>query len=96
MATTFMDTDKMKNVANGFEGVSNVLKAVSMALQAAMVALKVASFISFGATAWMERWVSNIQPKVENLGKKTGEISNDIEKAIANHQAASRAGESFS
>jgi hypothetical protein len=48
MATTFMDTDKMKNVANGFEGVSNVLKAVSMALQAAMVALKVASFISFG------------------------------------------------
>lgn len=95
MATTFMDTDKMKNVSNGFEAVSNTLKAVSMALQAAMYALKFASFISFGATAWMERWVSNLQPKVENLGKKTGEIGQDIEKAIANHQAASQAGNSF-
>lgn len=95
MATTYMDTDKMKNVSNGFEGVSNTLKAVSMALQAAMYALKFASFISFGATAWMERWVSNIQPKVENLAKKTGEISQDIDKSIANHQAASQAGNSF-
>jgi hypothetical protein len=95
MATTFMDTDKMKNVSNGFDGVSNVLKVVSMALEAAMMALKAAAFISFGATLWMERYLANIKPKVDNLAKKTHEISEDINKAIQMHTAASQAGNSI-
>lgn len=95
MATTFMDTDKMKNVANGFETVSGTLKMVSMALDAAMMALKAAAFISFGATMWMERYLSNIKPKVDALAKKTGEISKDINKAIQMHTAASQAGNSI-
>jgi hypothetical protein len=95
VATTFMDTDKMKNVSNGFEGVSQVLNVVSMALEAAMMALKAASFISFGATLWMERYLANIKPKVDALAKKTGEISQDITKAIQMHTAASEAGNSI-
>jgi hypothetical protein len=95
VATTFMDTDKMKNVSNGFEGVSQVLNVVSMALEAAMMALKAASFISFGATLWMERYLANIKPKVDNLAKKTGEISQDITKAIQMHTAAAEAGNSI-
>jgi hypothetical protein len=95
MATTYMDTDKMTNVKNGFEAVSNTLKVVSMALEAAMMALKAAAFISFGATMWMERYLANIKPKVDTLAKKTGEISQDIGKAIQMHTAASQAGNSI-
>jgi hypothetical protein len=95
MATTFMDTDKMTNVSNGFEIVSNTLKVVSMALEAAMLALKAAAFISFGATVWMERYLANIKPKVDTLAKKTGEISQDIKKAVQMHTAASQAGNSI-
>lgn len=95
MATTFMDTDKMKNVSNGFEAVSQVLNVVSMALEAAMMALKAASFISFGATLWMERYLANIKPKVDALAKKTGEICQDITKAIQMHTAAAEAGNSI-
>lgn len=95
MATTFMDTGEMGQVAQGFQGVSDTLKVVSMVLEAAMMALKAAAFVSFGATLWMERYLANIKPKVDNLAKKTGEISSDITKAIQMHTAASEAGNSI-
>jgi len=95
MATTFMDTGEMAQVAQGFQGVSDTLKVVSMVLEAAMMALKAAAFVSFGATLWMERYLANIKPKVDNLAKKTGEISSDITKAIQMHTAASEAGNSI-
>ena len=95
MATTSMDTAKMMDVSKGFEATSDVLKVVSMALEAAMMALKAAAFISFGATLWLERYLANIKPKVDNLQKKTGEISQDIAKAVKNHQAASKGGDSI-
>jgi hypothetical protein len=95
MATTFMDTDKMKNVATGFDTVGSVLNVVSMALEAAIMALKAASFISLGATAWMERYLSNIKPKVDTLAKKCDEIGEDINKSIQLHIAASEAGNSL-
>ena len=95
MATTYMDTDRMDNVKKGFEAVSNTLKNASMVLEAAIVTIKSAAFISFGATLWMERYLSNIKPKVDTLAKKTGEISQDIGKAIQMHTAASQAGNSI-
>lgn len=95
MSTTYIDTFKMTRVQNTFATVSSTLKVINMALEAALVALKVSAFISFGATAWMERYVANIQPKVETLAKKTGEMSQDIGKAIQMHNAASKAGDSI-
>jgi hypothetical protein len=95
MATTYIDTLKMAQVQTAFGTVSSTLKVVNMALEAALVALKVSAFISFGATAWMERYIANIQPKVETLAKKTGEISQDIGKAIQMHNAASKSGDSI-
>ena len=95
MATTFMVTEKMKNVATGFDTVGSVLNVVSMALEAAIMALKAASFISLGATAWMERYLSNIKPKVDTLAKKCDEIGTDISKSIELHIAASEAGNSL-
>jgi len=95
MATTSMDTTKMMDVSKGFGAASDVLKVVSMALEAAIMALKAAAFISFGATLWMERYLSGIKPKVDQLQKKTGEIEKDIAKAVKNHQAASKAGDSI-
>lgn len=95
MATTFMDVDKMKNVATGFDTVGSALKVVSMALEAAIMGLKMATFISFGATAWLERYLSNIKPKVDVLGKKCDEIGEDINKSIALHIQAAEAGNSI-
>lgn len=92
MATTYMDTDKMTNVSKGFDQVSNVLKVVSMALEAAIMALKMASFISLGATAWMERYLSNIKPKVDALEKKCDEIGQDIAKSVQMHIQAAESG----
>lgn len=92
MATTYMDTDKMRTVQNGFDAVAGVLRVVSMALEAAIMALKVASFISLGSTAWMERYLSNIKPKVDALAKKCDEIGEDIGKSIAMHIQAAEAG----
>ena len=90
-----METDKMKNGATGFDTVGSVLNVVSMALEAAIMALKAASFISLGATAWMERYLSNIKPKVDTLAKKCDEIGTDISKSIELHIAASEAGNSL-
>jgi hypothetical protein len=95
MATTSMDPKVMMDVSKGFETTSDVLKVVSMALEAAMMALKAAAFISFGSTLWLERYLANIKPKVDQLQKKTGEIGQDIAKAVKNHQAASKAGDSI-
>jgi len=92
MATTYMDTDKMKNVQNGFDTIAGVLRVVSMALEAAIMALKAASFISLGATAWMERYLSNIKPKVDALAKKLDEMGEDIGKSIEMHIQAAESG----
>lgn len=92
MAETYMDTDRMKTVSTGFDGVGNVLRVVSMALEAAIMALKAAAFISLGATVWLERYLSNIKPKVDQLAAKCDELSNDINASIQFHQQASQAG----
>ena len=95
MAETYMDTDRMKVVARGFDNVGSVLKVVSMALEAAIMALKAASFISLGATAWLERYLSNIKPKVDTLGKKCDELGEDINQSIAFHVQAAKSGNSI-
>jgi hypothetical protein len=87
-----MDTDRMKTVSTGFDGVGSVLRVVSMALEAAIMALKAAAFISLGATVWLERYLSNIKPKVDQLANKCDELANDINASIAFHQQASQAG----
>jgi hypothetical protein len=92
MAETYMDTDRMKVVATGFDGVGTALRVVSMALEAAIMTLKAAAFISLGATVWLERYLSNIKPKVDALGKKCDELGSDINNSIQLHQQASQSG----
>ncbi len=95
MATTYMDTSTMNDVANGFDTTGDVLRAVALALEAAIMILKATAFVGLFGNVALARYLSNIKPKVEQLGDKCNEMGEDIKQAIANHQQASEAGDSI-
>jgi WXG100 family type VII secretion target len=88
MAEVRMDYGAVNNVANGFQQTSEVLHAVSVVLEAAIHVLQATAWISFGATAFAERYLSNIKPRVDRLAASFEEMGGDLRAAIADHQRA--------
>ena len=88
MAEVRMDYGAVNNVANGFQQTSEVLHTVSVVLEAAIHVLQATAWISFGATAFAERYLSNIKPRVDRLGATCEEMAGDLRGAIADHQKA--------
>src|SRR5690606_19743407 len=82
LETTFMDFDRMKQISEGFQDAADVLKKVSQALEAAMTVLKMTAFIGFVGTAAVERFISVIKPRIDELAKQFVETSDDINGAM--------------
>ncbi len=95
MATTYMDTEAMNDVAGVFDVSGDVLRGVAKALEAVILVLKMTAFIGLFGNIALSRYLSNIQPKVEQLGQKCDEIGSDIKQSIANHNAAAEVGDSI-
>jgi uncharacterized protein YukE len=88
MAEVRMDYGAVNNVANGFQQTSEVLHTVSTVLEAAIHVLQATAWISFGSTAFAERYLSNIKPRVDRLAATCEEMGGDLRGAIADHQKA--------
>lgn len=88
MAEVRMDYGAVNNVANGFQQTSEMLHAVSVVLEAAIRVLQATAWISFGSTAFAERYLSNIKPRVDRLAATCEEMGGDLKVAIQEHQQA--------
>jgi hypothetical protein len=92
MAEVRMDYGTVNNVANGFQQTAEVLHGVSVVLEAAIVALKTAAFFTLGGTAFAERYLSNVKPRVDRLAATCEEMGGDLKATIADHQKADAEG----
>lgn len=88
MAEVRMDYGVVGNVASGFMTAADTMKKVSTVLEAAIQILRVTAFLSLGSTVWMERYLSNIKPRLDRLAATCEEMGNDLRAAIADHQQA--------
>jgi uncharacterized protein YukE len=88
MAEVRMDYGAVNNVASGFGTTADLLHTVSVVLEAAIRVLQATAWISFGATAFAERYLSNIKPRVDRLAATCEEMGNDLKLAIQDHQQA--------
>jgi hypothetical protein len=88
MAEVRMDYGAVGNVASGFLNTADILKKVSVVLEAAIAVLRATAWISLGSTAFAERYLSNIKPRVDRLAATCEEMGHDLRGAIADHQRA--------
>lgn len=96
MATTnFMDPSKVSSIAKSFDTAADVLKKVSIGLEAALTALTVTSFISLGSTAWLQKYIANIKPKVTAVQKECTEQAEKLRQDIKTWEQAQKRGNSI-
>ncbi|MCB9453079.1 MAG: hypothetical protein H6672_16710 [Anaerolineaceae bacterium] len=86
MTISQIDYEAVAQSADGFKTTSEMLNKVNSALQGAMAYLKSDAFIGMVGGAALERYLANIQPKVEQLALKCEEISADLQEVIKIHQ----------
>ncbi len=92
--TLFMDTERVQEIADGFETAAEVLEGVSNALEIAMMTLRTTAFMGFVGGMAVERYISTIQPHVEEMAVFCEEIHTDLEKAIQHYMNGDEEGAS--
>lgn len=88
----FMEPDKVRKMAQAFKQFAQILNKVNQVLDVQMMLLKSSYFIGMVGGAAVERYLSVIQPQIQQLAKKCEEISADVEKSVAAWEAAQQAG----
>jgi hypothetical protein len=78
----YMDTEAVGAMASKFKQLGDSLQGVSKALQMAMMILKTTAFVGLIGGLAVERYLAQIQPRIEKLAKKMVELSGDLEGAI--------------
>jgi len=96
MATTYMNYERMRQISSGFQEASTFLKTVSQVLEGCMMTLRMTAFIGLVGGAVVERYLSVLKPRVDEMSVRFQETSEKLDQAIANYQAAEQAGDSFS
>jgi hypothetical protein len=86
-----IDYEAVAKSADGFETVGTTLAVVNTALEAAMMILRTTAFIGLVGGAAVERYLANIQPKVEKLSQKCKEMSGDLREVIRIRQQTDEA-----
>lgn len=85
MAEVRMDYDAVYAVAGGFAEAAQRLQALSQSLEVLIRAAQVATFITLGATRALERYLSNIKPRVDRLAATCEEMAMDLRIAVREH-----------
>jgi hypothetical protein len=88
----YMDPDKLRAVSQGLNGVSMVLKGVSAVLEVQMNILKFTAFIGLVGGAAVERYLAYLKPQIDEMAKKSQELSERLDKEIAQWVAAQQKG----
>jgi len=92
MAAVDMKPDEVKNIAKGLEAVAGVLKIVSAVLEAQMYILRATAFIGLVGGLAVERYIASIKPPIDQLAKRLTELSGDVNKSVAQWEAAAQRG----
>lgn len=88
----YMNIPEVEGLVDKFGTFSETLSVVSKALLAASQLLKAAAFVSLGSTAALAAYIDRIQPRVDALADKMGEISNDITGAVKAYRDGDESG----
>lgn len=87
-----MDIAAVDKMAKTFKSCSNVLKDVSKALQVAIMILKVTAFVGLVGALAVERYLSQIKPRVDEAADKLDELYNDLYGAILSFRDGDNSG----
>lgn len=81
-----MDYTVIGNVSKGFNTAHETLDAVGKVLEAAIEMLRASAIFSFGTTAALAQYLSLIKDKVQKLSKACVWFSQNLARAIGDHQ----------
>ncbi len=87
-----MEPAKVRAMGNTLQSISGVLKTVSTILEVQMTILKTTAFIGLVGGLAVERYLSIIKPRVDQLAKMTAELSQDAILSAADWEKAQRSG----
>lgn len=84
MATqeVYMDVPAVRNISKGIKTVSEVLTGVNKVLEVLSTTLKATAFIGLVGGAVVAQFIDMIRPQIEQMAKKTEEISKDVSDSV--------------
>jgi hypothetical protein len=88
----YMDIPAVEQMADAFGTFGDVLKTVAQGLEKAIMVLKASAFVGLIGGMALERYLSLIKPRVENMSKKMHELRSDIKGAIMHYQTGDDTG----
>ena len=88
----FMDVPVVRGMAKRFGTISDVLKNVSRALQALLTVLKATAFIGSVGNFAMIQLINQIKPFIDEMAKKTAEISKDLGASVNAYERGDQQG----
>jgi hypothetical protein len=88
----FMDIPQVQKMAESFGNFGEVLQGVAKALEVAIMVLRTTAFVGLVGGFAVERYLSMIKPRVENLAKKMEELKGDLTSAITHYQTGDTSG----
>lgn len=88
----FMDIPQVQKVAESFGNFGEILQGVAKALEAAIMVLKMTAFVGLVGGFAVERYLSMVKPRVENMAKKMMELQGDLKGAINHYQTGDESG----
>jgi|SRR5665648_35921 len=88
----FMDIPQVQKMAESFGNFGEILQGVAKALEAAIMVLKMSAFVGLVGGFAVERYLSMVKPRVENMAKKMLELQGDLKGAISHYQTGDETG----
>lgn len=90
-----MDYAVVTNVSKGFANANSMLNSVGKVLTIAINILRATALLSAGTSAALERYLENMKQKVEHLAQVCSEFSNDLARAVEDHQKGDIQGKKY-
>jgi hypothetical protein len=88
----YMDIPQVQKMAESFGNFGEILQGVAKALEVAIMVLKMTAFVGLVGGFAVERYLSMVKPRVENLAKKMTELEGDLKGAINHYQTGDESG----
>jgi hypothetical protein len=88
----YMDVPQVQKMAESFGNFGEVLQAVSKVLEVTITVLRITAFVGLVGGIAVERWLSQVKPRVDQMAKKMHELKSDLQGAINHYQTGDESG----
>jgi uncharacterized protein YukE len=82
MDEVYMDIPAVRGMSKNFNNISEVLQNVSRTLQALITVLRTTAFVGNVGGAAVAQFMEMIKPHIDNMSRKTAELSRDLEASV--------------